>query len=88
MKKNSGYNINSFWRKVDDEAVILGMDDNSYYSINDIGTRMWELLNEGKTQKDIIEVVSAEYDVDPSRVRKDLGAFIRELKKEKLVNIG
>jgi len=76
------------WRIVDREAVILGADGNTYFSLNETATRMWEMLDKGHSGNDIVNTVSREYGLTKSKIEKDYRAFIAALKKEKLIKNG
>jgi len=73
------------WRIVDGEAVILGADGNSYFSLNETATKMWELLDKDFSGDDIVNVVSKEYGLNKSRIKKDYEEFVVMLRKEKLI---
>lgn len=73
------------WRILDGEAVILNLDSGFYYSLNKIGTRIWELLSKGKTTEEIIDIISSEYKADNGKVRNDTINLFNELKKEDLI---
>ena len=54
------------------EAVILGLESSQYYSLNDVGTRIWDLIQEPKTVLDIRDAILDEYEVEPERCETDL----------------
>jgi hypothetical protein len=73
------------WRKVEDEAVILDMDTAVYYSLQETGARIWELIGQGKSVQEIIQIIVEEYDAAEQEVRKDVDEIILKLKKEKII---
>ena len=62
-----------------EESVILNLDSERYYGLDDVGTRFLSVL----TTSDSIETAYArlrdEYDVDPQVLRADLLALIEKL---------
>ena len=48
-------------------------------SLNEVGTVIFLMLQEGATEKDIVKRIRAEYDVEEDVVAADLNNFIRQL---------
>jgi predicted RND superfamily exporter protein len=74
------------WNVVDDEVVLLSLDSGHYYSLNESGRRIWELLDGENTIPDIIGVICEEFNVDQEKAVKDINELIDELLNEKLVS--
>ncbi len=72
-------------RIVENEAVILNLDNGMYYSLNEIGTRVWQMVDTGKSSADIVKTLLQEYSVKPEILEKDVEAIITELLQEKLI---
>jgi hypothetical protein len=66
-------------REVDDEAVLLNLANQFYYGLNGSGTRMLKTLQNSGSIKTALDILEAEYEVEPERLREDLTAFIQEL---------
>ena len=73
------------WRRVEDEIVVLDLETSIYYSLNEVASRIWELIHQGKGASEISQALTKEYEVDGKRVQKDASSFVAELKKEKLI---
>ena len=67
------------------EAVLLHLDTKKYYSLNQTGLRIWQMLGEGKTPADIVDQLQAEFDVTPERARESVISLMNELITEKLL---
>jgi hypothetical protein len=76
------------WRRVEDEIVILDLNTSLYYSLNEVGARVWELLNEGHSREDVARSIVEEYDADHKAAAKDIDSLIKELSQEKLLVAG
>jgi trimethylamine:corrinoid methyltransferase-like protein len=74
------------WNIVDDEVVLLNLDSGHYYSLNESGRRVWELLDGENTIPDIINTICEEFDVEQQEAAKDINTLIDELLKEKLAS--
>jgi hypothetical protein len=69
------------------EVVILNLSAGMYYGLDEVGARIWELLQESRTVSEIQETISTEYDVERSRIDHDVVAFLQRLSDEKLIEI-
>jgi len=69
------------------ESAILNVKTGTYYGLNEVGSRIWELLKEPRTLKEIRDSILEEYTVEPSRCEQDLLALITELAQHELVEI-
>lgn len=76
------------FRAVDNEAVILHLGSGNYYSINHVGKRMFELLQNGICDVDeLSEKIAAEYKVDSALVKTDIEELLTDLVRENLIEI-
>ena len=73
------------WRKAGQEAVILNMETSEYYSANDTGTFIWELLSAGKRSEKIAAALAAEYCIPQLQAKEDTAAFLKDLAKLKII---
>ena len=70
---------------LDGEAVIINLLNGTYYSLDKAGAVVWELAAGGGTITEIVDGVTAQYDVDASRARQDVERLIAELVAERLL---
>ena len=69
------------------EAAILNLKSGVYYGLNAVGARIWSLIQEPKTVKDIRDTILNEYDVDPERCESDLLQLLQQLAAEGLIEV-
>jgi hypothetical protein len=69
------------------ELVILNLKDGVYYGLEDVGLRIWKLLQQPTTIAAILEALVAEYDIDGKRCERDVRALLSELSSRGLVSI-
>jgi hypothetical protein len=75
-------------QEVSGETVILDLKSEQYFSLDTVGTRIWQLLQESpKKLEDVHTQLLEEYDVEPDRLKADLEDLISSLVKEELVTI-
>jgi len=74
-------------REVGDELVILDLASGSYYGLDAIGARVWQLISEGKNLAQTIEVMLTEYEVERSQLESDLLALAERLMAQGLLTL-
>jgi len=74
------------WRMAGPEAVILNMETSEYYSANDTGTFIWEMLSAGKKPEKIAAALAEEYGIPQARAEEDIAAFLKDLSKLKIID--
>ena len=72
-------------KMVGSEMVLLDYDRGIYYGLNPVGARMWQLMAEGATMEQIVEVLAGEYEVAAATLAGDLDALLRDLEAKELV---
>ena len=69
------------------EAAILDVKSGTYYGLNAIGARIWNLIQSPKPVKEVLGVLLEEYDVDTNRCEKELLELLQELDAKGLIEI-
>ena len=69
------------------EAVILNLATGSYYGLDDVGARIWGLLQQPCSVDVIRDAIVGEYEVEPDRCERDLLALLEELEAAKLIEV-
>jgi Coenzyme PQQ synthesis protein D (PqqD) len=72
---------------VDGELVILHLANSIYVGLDDIGGRIWTLLENPNSIAALCDKVSEEYAGDPIQIAHDVLEFIRELRSHDLIQI-
>ena len=70
-----------------EDAVILDPQRGIYYGLTAVGSRIWTLLREPRTPREIRQVLVEEYEVDPALCEQDLLVLLGELSGLGLVEI-
>lgn len=70
-----------------EEVVILNLRTGVYHGLNAVGARIWNLLQESRTVKDIKDVILNEYDVEPDCCESDLLVLLQKLADEGLIEV-
>jgi len=75
-------------RMIGDETVILDLANGTYYGLDPVGARIWQLMAEGLTLAQICKVMLANYEVTREDIERDVSALSQTLLEKKLVGIG
>jgi hypothetical protein len=70
---------------VDGELVLLNVQSERYYGLNDSGTRMWRALVGSHDFEGAVASLLTEHDVTEERLRADLEALVERLSAEGLL---
>jgi hypothetical protein len=71
--------------KIDNDTVLLDLDTGVYFGLDEVGTRIWDLLCEGAIEDEIVDRLGEEYDAEPEQLRADLHDFVEQLHTRGLV---
>jgi len=69
------------------ETVVLSMQSAMYYGLDQVGSRVWELVREPIRVSDILDAIMNEYDVEPEQCEADVRAFLGELAAKGLIEV-
>ncbi len=75
------------FREIAGEAVLLDLNSETYFGLDEIGTRMWSVLLASASVEDAYHVLLDEFDVEPEALRSDLSAFLEKLAGSGLVSL-
>lgn len=70
---------------IEGEAVIINMEMGHYYSIDQTGAGIWELVDKRASSDEIIESITQCYAGDPKTIQSSVLDFLAELQREKLI---
>jgi Coenzyme PQQ synthesis protein D (PqqD) len=72
---------------VADEAILIRMSTGTYFSLNQIGTEFWNMLDGVQTVQQHAETLATKYKVDSQMVVADLLELAGKMKPDDLVEI-
>ena len=73
------------WRDLDGEAVILDLKTDTYFSLDKIGTKIWNKMIKKSEVKDLVSLITSSYDVPAKEAEKDVRELISSLEKTGLI---
>ena len=87
MKLKDGFIL----REVAGENVVLpsggDLDLNMMITLNDTGKFLWQLLEQNRTEADLVSALLAEYDVDEATAAAAVTGFIATLNENKFLTV-
>src|SRR5947208_3575084 len=73
--------------ELDGESVLLKLKSECYFGLDDIGTRIWQLLVSSDSIQSAYETVLSEFDVDPAQFRTDLTELVESFIHQGLIEV-
>lgn len=73
-------------REVGQETVLLDLESGTYFGLDGTGTRIWQLIEEGKSLSEVCDIMMSEYDVARDVIETDTIVLLAELEEKKLVS--
>ena len=74
-------------RNLAGEAVRLVLATGTYFGLDEVGTRMWQLVTESDSLQAAYDKLVQEYEVDPEELRRDLSELLEALAGRGLIEI-
>lgn len=74
-------------QEVSGETVILDLKNESYFGLDEVGTRIWKLLQQGKDIQSITKTMLDEYDVEEKQLGKDIQALLSQLNEAGIITL-
>ena len=74
-------------QEVGGETVILDLKSETYFGLDEVGTRIWQLLVEQEDMQTITATMLNEYDVEEDQVEKDIQNLLTQLDKAGLIHL-
>ena len=76
-----------FLQEVDNETILLDINTEEYFSLNEIAGVFYQLLKEESSLAKVLEELKECFEVPQEQLKTDLIAFVKALKEKGLVTI-
>jgi len=74
-------------QEVSGETVLLDLESENYFGLDEVGTRIWQLIKETNDLKAIYEILLSEYEVTEERLQQDLSTLLIEIEGLGLITL-
>jgi len=76
-----------FAQEVDGEMVLLDMESENYFGLDEVGTSIWQAMQEKETLQEVLDVLLEQYEVEEEMLENDLKVFVAKLKESGLIEV-
>ena len=66
---------------------MMDIEKGSYFSLNSVATRIWELLEHPLTVDGLCDRLMEEYDISPAQCRADVDEHLAQMRQIGLINV-
>lgn len=73
--------------EIDGEKVMMDLDKGKYFMMNEVGSRVWEIIDISKSVKEIIEILCSEYEIDEEQCCNIVSDFLGSLNNAELISL-
>lgn len=70
---------------VDNELVMFDAEAGRYFGLNEVATAIWERLEHPHSLDELVESLTAEFDISKEKCREELEAFLPRLSERGLI---
>jgi hypothetical protein len=84
-RKSAMYNPDVVFRELDGEAVLLDLGSGTYFGLNAVGTRVWQMIEAGRSEEEMVDILAAEYDASRAMIAADVSSLLDELRARRLI---
>lgn len=74
-----------FTTEIDNQVVLLQYETGTYFTLNEVGTKVWQALEQGKTMSEILHHLLQEYAVSEKQLQQDILNLVNKLKEKGLI---
>lgn len=72
---------------LDGEKVMMNLDKGEYFMMNEVGSRIWEIITEPMNVKGIVDALRSEYEVDEETCEDTVIEFLERLNNAELIRV-
>lgn len=87
MKKSIRIPKKLMGKKLEGEWVFLNLENGEYYGLNETGSLVWDSLVKNKNLEAILESLKKKFQVEESRLEREVKEFLVDLQKEGLIEV-
>ena len=72
--------------EIDDEVVILDLQENVYFGLNEVAKLVWRGLEEGQTLGEVVDTLVEHFEVEREVVEGDVRSFVDDALAKELIS--
>jgi len=75
------------FQKLEDSTVIVHLGTGRIHHTNATGSRIWELLEQGRSLGEIVETLEKEFQAPAEQLQRETEGFVENLSAEKMIHL-
>ena len=75
------------FQELEGELVLLSMETGEYFSLNEVGAKIWVLITSDWSIPDILESFMNQFDASEEQLAGDIEVFLKHLLDHKLISV-
>jgi hypothetical protein len=72
---------------LDGEKVMMDLEKGKYFALNEVGSRIWDIIDKPVSVRDIIGILLKEYDIDEKSCNEEVINFIGKMNDAGIIEI-
>ena len=87
LKQSVKLSPDALFQEVSGETVIMDMASETYFGLDAVGTRVWQLMQVHNQLQQVFDTMLQEYEVEPAALEQDLANLLLKLEEAGLVTL-
>ncbi len=87
LSSNITISSNVLAQEINSETVLLDLKSESYFGLDAVGTRIWQLLQEHSGLQEVLDILLEEYNVTSEQLTIDIEELLTKLKESGLITL-
>jgi hypothetical protein len=87
LQSNIQRNPGMVTSNLDGEIVMMSVENGEYYGLDEIGTRIWQLMEHPIVIENLISCLTEEFEVELEECEEDTLEFLEDLYSRNLINL-
>lgn len=72
---------------LDGEKIMMNLDKGEYFMMNEVGSKIWDIISESISVKSIIDTLLEEFEVEREVCEKEVIEFLECLNRAELISV-
>ena len=72
-------------KEIKDETVLLNPENGDYFSLNAMGTKVYNCICEGMETEEIVNSLLGEYDIGYDTLKNDIESLVNKMKEKNIL---
>lgn len=74
-------------QEIHGETVLMDLASEQYFGLDVVGTRVWQLLRDGKSREQLLTVMLEEFEVGREQLESDISSLLEKLISAGLISV-